>query len=110
MDDNSVDYFSTFLERKASIVERYNRTLKTMIWKYSSKSRLEKWIEVFDDLAYNYNCTKHRSIGMKPVEMMKKNEFDVWGRLYRHLKIGEFLVPKFKIGDVVRISEHKNIF
>ena len=31
---HSVDYFSTQSDKKAAIVERFNRTLKTMMWKY----------------------------------------------------------------------------
>ncbi len=31
---NNIEYFSTNSERKAAIVERFNRTLKTSMWKY----------------------------------------------------------------------------
>ena len=31
---HNVDYFSTRSEKKAAIVERFNRTLKTAMWKY----------------------------------------------------------------------------
>ena len=30
----NIEYFSTDLDKKASIVERFNRTLKTRMWKY----------------------------------------------------------------------------
>ena len=31
---HNVNYFSTKSDKKAAIVERFNRTLKTMMWKY----------------------------------------------------------------------------
>ena len=31
---HDVNYFSTQSDKKAAIVERFNRTLKTMMWKY----------------------------------------------------------------------------
>jgi hypothetical protein len=52
---NDVDWFSTNSEFKASIVERFNRTLKTKIWKYFTQIGKRKWINVLDNLVYSYN-------------------------------------------------------
>ncbi len=62
---NNIEYFSTNSERKAAIVERFNRTLKTSMWKYFYSKGTHKWIDVLDDLMGNYNHTKHRTIMMK---------------------------------------------
>ncbi len=41
---NNIEYFSTNSERKAAIVERFNRTLKTSMWKYFYSKGTHTWI------------------------------------------------------------------
>ena len=59
--------------------------------------------DMLDIIVNKYNKTVHRSINMKPV--------DVTSDFYAEYK-EDFNVtkPKFKVGDPVRISKHKNIF
>ena len=47
-------------------MERLNRTLKTAICKYFYSKGTYKWIDVLDELVYNYNNTKLRTILLKP--------------------------------------------
>ncbi len=42
------------------------------MWKYFSEVRTNKWIDVIDDMVYNYNNSYHTSIKMKSVEASKK--------------------------------------
>ena len=79
---HNVDYFSTKSDKKAAIVERFNRTLKTMMWKYFYSKGTYNWIDVLDELTKNYNNTKHSSIHMKPKGVNKTNENMVWITLY----------------------------
>ena len=44
-----------FFNRKAALVERLNRTLKTIIWKYFTEHDTKKWLHIFDDVTFNYN-------------------------------------------------------
>ena len=46
---------------------------------------------------------------MKPKDVNKKNEDDVWSTLYGHF-YAESSLPKFKVGDTVRISKYKSAF
>ena len=46
---------------------------------------------------------------MKPKDVNKNNENEVWTTLYGHL-YGDLLLAKFKIADIVRISKYKSIF
>ena len=62
-----------------------------------------------DQLVYNYNNTKHNTILMKPKDVNKNNEYQVWTTLYGHL-YAESPLPKFKVGDMVRISKYKSTF
>ena len=109
LEDNNIRYFSTQSDKKAAIVERFNRTLKTMMWKYFYSKGTYNWVDVLDDLVTNYNNTKHRSILMKPVDVNKTNEDQVWVTLFGDA-VGDLPLPKFRVGDTVRLSRYKSIF
>ena len=67
---HNVNYFSTHSDKKAAIVERFNRTLKTMMWKYFYSKGTYNWTDVLDELTKNYNNTKHSTIHMKPKDVV----------------------------------------
>ena len=107
--EHDVEYFSSKSEKKAAIVERLNRTLKAMMWKYFYRKETHRWIDVFGNFVKNYNNTVHGTIRMKPKDVDKKNENVVWITLYGH-KIGDLPLPKYRVGDRVRIVSYKNVF
>ena len=103
-----VHHFSTHnVETKASIVERFNRTLKTRMWRYFTKVQTWRYIDVLQDLVRTYNDTHHRSIGMAPSQVTAKNQEKVWQRLYGHDGKG---VRKLNVSDRVRVSKYKGTF
>ena len=58
----------------------------------------------------NYNETRHSSIKMTPAKAsMRVNEKTVFMNLYGK-KVLEPIVPRFSIGDKVRLTKKKNIF
>ena len=71
---NNIEMYSTFNEGKAFVIERFNRTLKSKMWKQFTVQNNTVWYNVLDDLIKKYNNTKHSSIKMKPIEVNKKNE------------------------------------
>ncbi|KAI8503792.1 hypothetical protein Bbelb_187630 [Branchiostoma belcheri] len=108
----NVEFFTTFnAETKASVVERFNRTLKTRMWKYFTANNTRRYIDVLDDLLEAYNHSYHRSIKRAPVEVTEKNEGLVWHTLYGEGNTSKPLKRrrpfKFKVGDLVRISKSK---
>lgn len=105
--DEGVNFYTTNSQFKASIVERFNRTLKTRMWKIFTKRKNKKWVNSIDSLIKSYNNSFHRSIGMKPKEVNKTNEINVFTRLFPRVKLEK---PTFRVGDFVRISRHKAIF
>lgn len=107
--DKNIHFFTTNNETKASVVERFNRTLKTRMFKYFTWKNTHKYIDVLPDLVSSYNNSFHRSIGTKPILVNKQNENKVWEKLYSS---GKQLPTHFKlnIGDKVRISKYKTIF
>jgi len=102
-----VQIYSTFGNAKSAIVERFNRTLKTNMWKKFSELQTRRWVEMLDDLIDDYHNTVHRSIGMKPIDVTKSDEKEIRKKLKVRNGVGKI---KFKVGDKVRISRLKGIF
>ena len=106
--EHCVHHFATHNEEtKASIVERFNRTLKTRMWRYFTKTQSVRYVDVLQAFMRSYNDTYHRSIGMAPSEVTSTNQETVWQRLYGHESVG---TPKFRVDDRVRISKAKRHF
>lgn len=106
--ERNVHLYSTFSEKKASICERFNRTLKNKMWKQFSLRGNYRWYDIIDTLISEYNDTVHRSIKMKPKDVTIEHE----RRLVRLLNKDkfDFKQPKFSVGDHVRISRLKTVF
>ena len=104
-----ITYFSTNSDKKAAVVERFNRTLKSAMWKYFYSRGTHKWVGVLDDLVASYNSTKHSATLKKPADVTPANEDEVWMTLYGHMLEGA-PPSKFRIGDTVRVSRYKSVF
>ena len=99
----NIKLFTTNSERKASVVERLNRTMKSIMFKYFTKKNTRKYIDVLQDLVDRYNNSYHRSIKMCPSDVNKANESQVWMNLYSKVASKSY-EKRLDIGDVVRIS------
>ena len=60
---------------KNAIVERWNRTIKTKMWRYFSANNTKRYIDILDSLIKKYNNTYHRSIGRTPVDARKPSSY-----------------------------------
>ena len=79
------------------------------MFKYFSANNTRKYVDVLDLLVDQYNNTIHSSIKMNPKEASRKeNENKVWRNLYPEFG-DKTLVPKFSIGDNVRITKKTNL-
>ena len=93
---------------KGSIVERYNRTLKTRLQRYFTENKTKKWITVLSDFTRNINNTVNRTIGLKPVEVTLDRVDEIRRKLYRtNVSSKPCLI---KTGDLVRIPREKKTF
>lgn len=106
---NKVHFFTTHNSTKASIVERFNRTLKTKMFKYFTEKNTKRFMDVIDELLHSYNHTWHRSIKTDPASVTLENQNKIWHTLYGQPKI---ILSKsnLKVGDTVRISKQKMLF
>lgn len=111
MQEYNINHYSTFSKMKASIVERFNRTILTKIWKIFSLQGSYKWCNVLKSVTNTYNNTIHRTIKMKPSEVNSKNSDLVLRNSYRdNNTLNPHNKPKYKINDYVRINKFKSIF
>ena len=107
-----IHLYSTYSNIKASICERFNRTIKEKMWKKFSLRGDYKWYDILDELVETYNSTKHRTIQMEPSNVTKENSEILRKRYDANFQMLNKKPQKikFKIGDKVRISKYKHIF
>ena len=107
LNKNKITLYSTENEEKSSVCERWNRTIKTKMWKQFTVQGNTMYLDMLPKLVEQYNNTKHSSIKMTPIEASeKKNEGLVYFNLYGDMETLK-QKPKFKVGDKVRISKYK---
>ncbi|XP_071646745.1 uncharacterized protein [Temnothorax longispinosus] len=105
---HNIKHYSTYSVMKASVVERYNGTLKNDMWKMFTRNGNYKWIDSLPSLVSDYNARKHRTIGMRPIDVTPAIADKLLKTVYSHVKIAA--PARFKVGDSVRVSKFKTIF
>jgi hypothetical protein len=71
---------------KASVVERYNRTLKTRLYKYFTRRETWRWLEILPKIVKAINRSVNRMTGMRPIDVTHENDQIVYKRLYTDTK------------------------
>jgi hypothetical protein len=113
---HKTELYSTYSEFKASPVERFNRTLKTLMWKRFTEENTRRWVDMLDDLMTEYNNRKHSTIKMTPLEatqLSPKKTKELMAKLYKNPysdKKFQKKKPVYKVGDWVRVSRQKGVF
>lgn len=113
-DKNEIKIYSTKSALKASVVERFNRTLKEKMWRVFTHNSILKikfpqnYKKFLQNLLKSYNNSYHRSIKTTPSKVNKSNEKEIFNILYR--EENDFISFKYQIGDYVRVVEKKPIF
>ena len=102
LSDNDIIMYSTYNEGKSVAAERFIRTLKNKLYKHMAATGKNVYYDVLGDIVNKHNNTKHSTIKMKPIDVNNNK------RVYidKHNEKDS----RFKVGDRVRISRHKNIF
>jgi Chromo (CHRromatin Organisation MOdifier) domain len=95
-------------EKKAAIVERFNKTIQMLIYKYTTENQTRRYIDVLPHLVKSYHNRIHRTIQMTPLEAEKDEN---QGKLFtnhndRYNKIvAKRKKPKYEVGEVVRVKK-----
>lgn len=115
LNEHHVQIYSTENEEKSSVVERWNRTIKQIMWKYFTANRTNVYIDVLSDIIHKYNHTYHRSIKCTPTRAREPSNHQrvfesLFGRDYKVAATIGQKPPKFEVGDKVRITRKKGTF
>ena len=97
-------------DQKAAHVERFNRTLKRLIYNYLTHSASKRYLDVLPQLMSTYNNRYHRIIKMSPFQAdQEKNRKRVLANLaplYHQDKKN----PSYTVGTLVRVKRAKRYF
>ena len=105
-----ITLYSTHNTIKASIAERFIRTLRRKIESNYILTDSTVWYKVLPHLIFEYNTTRHRSLKMTPLQATKPENFTfLYAKQFEHQPMLPER-PKFYIGQKVRTSLDKKIF
>jgi len=119
---NDVKIYPTENEEKSSVCERWNRTIKTKMYKQFAIQNNTVYIDILPKILFSYNNSKHRSTGMTPLQARQpknygKLYFNLYGDLESPTRVMDVgfhpTTPGFKgqnpieIGDRFRIRKYK---
>ena len=110
MKSQNIHHFSTHGDTKASVVERFNRTLKERLYRYFTAANTLRYVQVLPKIVRGYNLSFHRSIGMAPAKVNHGNEDNVWNVLYAKRLQGKKSKQTLKVGDKVRLNKKFRTF
>ena len=114
MTNKNIEVYHTENEGKAVMIERFNRTLKSKLWRRFIAQNNQKWLKILPEVVDEYNNKIHRSIQVTPTQA--SNNPDIIKEITaqnnyeneNNPKIPK--KPKFKVGDRVRIFKWKSRF
>lgn len=94
-------------------VERFNLTLKRMIYQSQTRFDSKRWIDILDSIIANYNNTKHSTTLRKPIDVMRGMKdkalvAEIYARLQKKAlkrleKYGD-AGEEYSVGDTVRVA------
>ena len=95
----AIELYSTHNEGKSVVAKRFIRTLKNQIYKYMTSISKNVYIDKLDDIVNKCSNTYHSTIKTKPVDIKLSTYIN------SNKKINDE-DPKFKFGDIFRISKY----
>jgi len=111
LDKLQIDQQFTNSKFKASVAERFIRTLKEKLFRVFTYRKQTKYIDILQKIVKNYNNSYHTSIGTTPAKVNKDNEKEIYKRLYGDSEsLDNYIEFDFKVGDYVRIKIEKDFF
>ena len=103
LEENDIEMCSTLNEGKSVVAKRFIRTLNNKVYKYMTSISKNVYIDKLNDIVNKYDNTYHSTIKMKSVDVKSSTYLDSSKEINNK-------DPKFKIGNIIRISKYKNIF
>ena len=108
---SNIKLFHNETSLHAAHVERFNRTIQNIIYKYLETNRSQRYVHNLQELVRSYNTRKHRMIGMSPQEAEKdENHVKVRFQLSKYYSKFQKRKPQLAVGTLVRVALSKNKF
>ena len=101
-ENENIKIYMLYAPDKATLVERFNQTLKFRIYRYLYYNNTSRFIDIIDQIVDNYNHSQHSRTKFKPVDVNQDNQRQVFRNLYRNRYV-EQEKQKFFVGDRVLI-------
>ena len=108
-----VDLYSTYSDKKASIVERVQRTIRGRLFKLFTAQNNNKWIDSLPKIIDSYNNSVHSTIGMKPNDVEPRHTMKLLKKIYYSkqytdtIKQEKYRRKLLKVDDMVRIVKER---
>lgn len=107
----NVHHFTSENENvKASLVERFNRTLRNVLHRHFTKTGRERFLDILPDALEAYNNRSHEALGTSPNDVSSESYEDIWLKLYNPQDYFERRKAHLVPGDSVRISKARGAF
>ena len=112
LNKNGVRVYSAHTSGHAPFCERFNYTLQTLIYRYICANNTYSFYKDFDKIVQNYNNKVHSALGISPnkAELPQYQKHVSMMHAEKFSKFRDKKKPKYKIGQLVRISIKKNKF
>lgn len=110
LNEMGIHHFYAQGSTKATVVERFHRTMRTKIARYQYHRNTDRYIDKLQDLLAGYNKSFHTSIKMRPVDVDRDTESIAYENLYYKHVLPQVIPFQFKVGDRVRISAVRHPF
>lgn len=106
----NVIYRKTRNDVKASVIERFLRTLKGRMWRYFTHRRTKRYIDVLDRIVEAYNLAIHSATKTPPAGVTRYNAALTRVNLLKKYSTTRKIRCKYRVEDLVRISRGKKVF
>lgn len=110
MKKHGIVHYVSRTKRKSWMCERVIKTIKTLLFKYFTHEKTQRWLEIIPKIVSAYNNTEHSSHGFKPNSIKPKDVDEVFHRLFSRLAQTPRPPPKYRIGEKVRIAKNRLTF
>lgn len=109
--ERKIVHFSTEDDTiKASLVERFNRTLRGKIYRFMTATKSKRFVHKLKDILSAYNSTTHSSTGKAPMDVGPHNREEINQRLYLPWREDSAATNNVQIGDYVRLASYRGAF
>ena len=101
-----VKLYHSYSDKKASVVERVQRTIRSRLYRAFTNQKNHNWISIIDNIVDGYNHSYHRSIKMAPADVKPSHTKKIHRTLYPTIKKFKKRT-EFKVGNLVKITKFR---